>query len=219
MSCGRCLARVENRLERNAAGVFREPEQIRGLTPPARPDNSEIIPLLGCALSANLVNAPLPAGLLCGSFHPLHFGHEQLRAAAERRLGGPVYYEMSIRNVDKPPLDFLSIDRRRAQFTRRAAGLDRRPDVCRKGGRFAGTSFVVGVDTAERIVEPRYYGGSDDGMHEALSRSATPAAGFSSPVEKWASGSKRWRTWLSRRNSPTVYRHSAGRISRRHLLD
>ena len=57
-----------------------------------------------------------PAGLVCGAFHPLHFGHRQLREVAERLIGGPVYYEMSIRNVDKPPLDFLSIERRRAQF-------------------------------------------------------------------------------------------------------
>jgi hypothetical protein len=111
-----------------------------------------------------------PAGILCGSFHPLHFGHEQLRAAAERQLGGPVYYEMSIRNVDKPPLDFLSIERRRAQFGRVPLALTAAPTFAEKAAALPGAVFVVGVDTAKRIVEPRYYRGSEAALHEALSQ-------------------------------------------------
>src|SRR5262245_51255900 len=111
-----------------------------------------------------------PAGLLCGAFHPLHFGHRQMREAAARRLGGPVYYEMSIRNVDKPPLDFLSIDRRRAQFTDEPLALTAAPTFAEKAGVLPGVTFVVGVDTAERIVEPRYYGGSKAEMLMALQR-------------------------------------------------
>jgi hypothetical protein len=111
-----------------------------------------------------------PAGLLCGAFHPLHFGHRQMREAAVRRLGGPVYYEMSIRNVDKPPLDFLSIDRRRAQLTDEPLALTAAPTFAEKAGVLPGVTFVVGVDTAERIVHPRYYGGSEEGMHTALCR-------------------------------------------------
>jgi len=111
-----------------------------------------------------------PAGLLCGAFHPLHFGHRQMRVAAAQRLGGPVYYEMSIRNVDKPPLDFLSIDRRRAQFTDEPLALTAAPTFAEKAGVLPGVTFVVGVDTAERIVHPWYYGGSEEGMHTALCR-------------------------------------------------
>jgi hypothetical protein len=111
-----------------------------------------------------------PAGLLCGAFHPLHFGHRQMREAAARRLGGPVYYEMSIRNVDKPPLDFLSIDRRRAQFTDEPLALTAAPTFAEKAGVLPGVTFVVGVDTAERIIHPRYYGGSEERMHTALCR-------------------------------------------------
>ncbi|MGE5195544.1 MAG: hypothetical protein ACM3U2_23885 [Deltaproteobacteria bacterium] len=111
-----------------------------------------------------------PAGLLSGAFHPLHFGHRQMREVAARRLGGPVYYEMSIRNVDKPPLDFLSIERRRAQFTDEPLALTAAPTFAEKAAVLPGVTFVVGVDTAERIVHPRYYGGSEDGMHAALCR-------------------------------------------------
>ena len=123
-----------------------------------------------CDLSASLVTLPPPIGLLCGSFNPLHFGHQQLRAAAERQLAGPVYYEMSIRNVDKPPLDFLSIERRRAQFTELPLALTAAPTFAEKAAALPGVVFVMGVDTAERIVEPRYYGGSAAALHEALSQ-------------------------------------------------
>ena len=119
---------------------------------------------------ARLATFAPPLGLLCGSFHPLHFGHEQLRAAAERQLGGPVYYEMSIRNVDKPPLDFLSIERRRAQFAEWPLALTAAPTFAEKAAALPGAVFVMGVDTAERIVEPRYYQGSAAALHAALSQ-------------------------------------------------
>jgi len=119
-----------------------------------------------------------PAGLLCGSFHPLHFGHRQLREVAATLLGGPVYYEMSIRNVDKPPLDFLSIDRRRAQFTDEPLALTAAPTFAEKAAVLPGVTFVVGVDTAERIVEPRYYGGSDEKMRAALGQIANAGCRF-----------------------------------------
>ncbi|MBI3862740.1 MAG: hypothetical protein HY290_12690 [Planctomycetia bacterium] len=109
-----------------------------------------------------------PFGVLCGSFHPLHYGHKQLREVAERILKGPVYYEMSIRNVDKPPLDFLSIDRRRAQFTDVPLVLTAAPTFAEKAAALPGVVFVVGVDTAERIVQPRYYGGSEEATRAAL---------------------------------------------------
>jgi len=141
-------------------------EENRELTPPPRPKKSEILP----ALSPDLATFALPMGLLCGSFHPLHFGHEQLRAAAERQLGGPVYFEMSIRNVDKPPLDFLSIERRRSQFTSLPLALTAAPTFAEKAAALPGTVFVTGVDTAERIVEARYYQGSDAAMRAALSQ-------------------------------------------------
>jgi hypothetical protein len=124
----------------------------------------------GLNLSPNLATFAPPKGLLCGSFRPLHFGHEQLRTAAERRLGGPVYYEMSIRNVDKPPLDFLSIERRRAQFTNLPLALTAAPTFAEKAAALPETVFVMGVDTAERIVDPRYYQGSHAAMRAALSQ-------------------------------------------------
>jgi nicotinamide mononucleotide (NMN) deamidase PncC len=119
-----------------------------------------------------------PAGLLCGSFHPLHNGHRQLRDVASRLLGGPVYYELSIGNVDKPPLDFLSIDRRRAQFADEPLALTAAPTFAEKAAVLPGVTFVVGVDTAQRIVEPRYYGDSEEKMRAALGQIARAGCRF-----------------------------------------
>jgi nicotinamide mononucleotide (NMN) deamidase PncC len=109
----------------------------------------------------SLLNHPrtIPAGVLPGSFHPLHHGHRQLREVAERILGGPVAYEMSIGNVDKPPLDFLSIERRRRQGFDADVALTMASTFLEKSRALPGVAFVVGVDTAERILQAKYYGG------------------------------------------------------------
>jgi nicotinic acid mononucleotide adenylyltransferase/nicotinamide mononucleotide (NMN) deamidase PncC len=109
-----------------------------------------------------------PKGLLPGAFNPLHAGHTALRAAAERVLQGPVYFEMSVRNVDKPPLDFLTIARRKRQFHNHPLALTMAPTFEEKSALLPGVTFVVGVDTAERIVHPRYYGNSTRTMLQAL---------------------------------------------------
>ncbi len=118
---------------------------------------------------ATELRAP-PRGVLCGAFHPLHVGHTGLRAAAERRLGQPVVYEMTVRNVDKPPLDYLTIHSRRGQFAEHPLALTRAATFVEKAALFPGATFVVGTDTAARIIEPRYYGNRTDLMHDALAK-------------------------------------------------
>src|SRR5262249_39710422 len=46
--------------------------------------------------------------------------------------------------------------------------LTRAPTFLEKAALFPGTTFVVGCDTADRLVEPRYYGGSEEQMRQAL---------------------------------------------------
>lgn len=101
----------------------------------------------------------LPIGLLSGAFNPLHAGHREMAGVAEARLGGLVAFELALVNVDKPPLDFLTIESRSQQFTDRPVVLTCEPTFVRKSRLFPNTTFVVGFDTAERIVQPKYYGG------------------------------------------------------------
>jgi hypothetical protein len=78
---------------------------------------------------------------------------------ATERCGRPVTFELSITNVDKPPLDFIEIADRLLQFRGEHVLLTRAPTFIEKAEIAPGCIFVVGVDTLARIGDPIYYGG------------------------------------------------------------
>ncbi len=73
-----------------------------------------------------------PALLLPGAFNPPHAGHHEMAAYAATRYGRPVTYELSVTNVDKPPLDFLEIESRLAQLPEQNVWLTCAPPSSRK---------------------------------------------------------------------------------------
>jgi nicotinamide mononucleotide (NMN) deamidase PncC len=98
-----------------------------------------------------------------GAFHPLHDGHRRMAHVAVVRLGIPVEWELSITNVDKPPLDYHEMRLRAEQFDAKTPlWFTRAPTFVEKAQIFRGATFVVGADTIARIAEPRYY---DDDPH------------------------------------------------------
>jgi hypothetical protein len=76
---------------------------------------------------------------------------------AAERFGLPVCYEISITNVDKPPLDFLELDDRLQQFQDEPVLLTRAPTFAGKAVLVPGATFIVGADTIARIGQQRYY--------------------------------------------------------------
>jgi hypothetical protein len=115
------------------------------------------------------VGGPRPAVLLPGSFNPLHQGHTTLAHIAAERLGAPVAFELSIANVDKPELAADEVRRRLEQFREQHAVYVSRAATFRaKAALFPGCVFVVGADTAARLVHPRYYGNDPAEMIRAL---------------------------------------------------
>ena len=118
---------------------------------------------------AAVVDAEPPAALLPGSFNPLHQGHIELAAAAKRVLANPVAFELSVVNVDKPPLEAEEIRRRVDQFQGiGSVVLTRAETFHKKAQLFPGCAFVIGWDTATRLIQPRYYDNSQTAMLTAL---------------------------------------------------
>ena len=115
--------------------------------------------------------AAAPAAVLAGSFDPLHEGHLGLAAAAAAHLGAPVELELSLRNVDKQPLDLAEAGRRVAAVAGKAPlVIDSAATFVEKSGLFPGAVFVIGADTAVRVVDPGYYGDDAGAMLAGLDR-------------------------------------------------
>ncbi|MDX1961839.1 MAG: hypothetical protein SFX18_01720 [Pirellulales bacterium] len=114
-----------------------------------------------------------------GSFEPRHTGHTAMAVYAAQRLDLPVEWEISLVNVEKPPLDYTTIAERAAQFTKsECLWLTAAPTFVEKSRLFTGATFIVGADTVERIGQPRYYGGSTAEMLASLAEIAAAGCRF-----------------------------------------
>ena len=92
-----------------------------------------------------------------GAFNPMHQGHLDMIRYAEQKLGRSVILEISIRNVDKPPLDYLSMRERRDGAGDHPVVFTNAPTFVEKSRLFPGSVFIVGADTLARIDDPIYY--------------------------------------------------------------
>ena len=107
--------------------------------------------------------------LLPGSFNPLHQGHTRLAEVAQKQSGRALCLEISVENVDKPALSRRELDGRLEQLRGRyAVVVTRAPTFVEKARLFGDCFFVIGYDTAVRLLEGKYYGGGEEGMEKAL---------------------------------------------------
>jgi hypothetical protein len=108
--------------------------------------------LMGCD------GLPEKAILMPGSFNPLHRGHEGLLSVAETVSGRKGVLELSIANVDKPPLSSAEVERRFLEVEGRyPMVLTCAPTFIEKAALFPGAWFAMGYDTAIRLLSPAYH--------------------------------------------------------------
>jgi nicotinic acid mononucleotide adenylyltransferase len=135
------------------------------------------------------LSAPRPLMLLPGSFNPMHAGHRLLARVAEEIRQQPVTFEISVTNVDKPPLVGATVRHRLTQFAWKSpVELTRAPTFIEKSRLFPRTTFVIGADTAERLVAPKYYGDDELRMHAALEEIGRSGGNFMVAVRIDAAG-------------------------------
>lgn len=112
---------------------------------------------------------PAPDLVVSGSFNPLHAGHVGLARAAEQLTGRRAVYEITAVNADKPPMATGELLCRIRQF--HGVGplvVTRLGTFSAKADALAGAVFVVGYDTAIRILEERFYPVETGGLAGAL---------------------------------------------------
>lgn len=104
-----------------------------------------------------------------GSFNPFHFGHDAIARTMEETTGKKVIFEITASNADKAKLPYGELVNRSLQFfhrwpviLRQDAGL-----FVDKAVVYPGAGFIVGADTAKRILDESFYGGAD-GLNAAL---------------------------------------------------
>lgn len=121
--------------------------------------------------------------VLSGSFNPLHQGHVDLARAAQQlaqeRSGGiktPIAFEIAVSNADKGVIASSTVMQRVGQFTGASgpptgSNLGLWPVLVtnatlfsQKASLLKGCAFVIGADTAVRIVDKKYYGNDEHKM-------------------------------------------------------
>ncbi len=140
----------------------REQYRVKAGLIPHLPDQSEMVVrtrgewiVCGCHDS----NRRIPKAVFPGAFNPLHDGHRRIVEASAKILDIPTEFELSVSNVDKPPLGRREVAWRVSQVpAEQAVWVTHAATFVEKARLFPKCVFVVGADTIARIADARYYG-------------------------------------------------------------
>tara|TARA_B100000029_G_C17521544_1_gene940095 strand:- start:4 stop:642 length:639 start_codon:yes stop_codon:yes gene_type:complete len=103
--------------------------------------------------------------ILSGSFNPIHSAHIQLVNIAAKIVKKPILFELSIKNQEssKGLLKMKELEKRILQFKNIGdLVITNLPTFEEKSFIFKNSVFVVGYDTANRILDKNYYSNKSD---------------------------------------------------------
>lgn len=125
------------------------------------------LPILACDSLGKLEGYQELVGkvLLSGSFNPVHEGHLALAKTVAQHVGQEVIFEIPLINAAKAPLSLPEAMRRTRQFIGKAPiVLSKAPLFHQKALLFPQSRFIVGADTALRLIQQRFYEDDFDKM-------------------------------------------------------
>lgn len=135
---------------------------------------SEIVDLFNGKLShIQFSNYNIPNKLevfYSGSFNPIHEAHIAILNKAYKVLNKEIGFELSLSNVDKPPMDFIDINNRtnslskfgRVLITNSPKYIDKIKVIKKYNPSIKEIIFIVGIDTWDRIFDEKYYSNFDE---------------------------------------------------------
>lgn len=107
--------------------------------------------------------------IFSGSFDPCHKNHVQMATIASNKFNMQVIFEISIKNVDKPPIDYISLEERINSIKNninevvlKDIVITNAPLFAQKAELFPNSIFIVGTDTVQRIFNVKYYRNADN---------------------------------------------------------
>ncbi|CAL9050977.1 unnamed protein product [Musa banksii] len=107
--------------------------------------------------------------ILPGSFNPLHDGHLRLSEIASSQSCQNAYLCKHIFINSQSKYSFLMLAYFLLIFNPgKTVIISNQPYFYKKAEIFPGSAFVIGADTAVRLINPKYYGGSYSQMLEIL---------------------------------------------------
>jgi Nicotinic acid mononucleotide adenylyltransferase len=115
------------------------------------------------------INDSKPRIIFSGSFNPCHAKHIEMAKIAAGKYNEPVNFEISLANVDKPPIDYISLKERinsllkyREEKYMGNIFLTNSPLFAEKAILFPNSIFLIGTDTLNRLFNEKYYRNGED---------------------------------------------------------
>ena len=109
----------------------------------------------------------LSKAILSGSFNPLHKGHKAMHDHARKVLDSDIFFEVCIKNADKPTLNYEEVTNVIDQFNSSDNWLlTKVGKFTEKAMLFPNSTFILGTDTLARVVNEKFYLNKDQMLAE-----------------------------------------------------